>query len=190
MDRTRTSRGRLALSATLLGCGLWVALPIASARAAEVGFLPNAGFVCDTLAVDVVIDAGLTDLRGFSLVFEFDPAVVAPIAVTAGGLETGAPCGAFFTWVNSAAVGDSVSVDGATLGCSVAGPGSIVRMTFVTVTHGGTSPLECRSGELRDSLNQPIPYVCHPGTLETCPAVGVETRRWDAMKRLYRDPTR
>lgn len=178
-------RPRVASCAFLLAC-LFVAAAAVPVSGADVTFDPNPAFVCDTLTVDVNIDASVTDLRGFTFVFEFDPTVVAPIAVVAGPLETGAPCPSFFTWVNSAAIGDSIYVDGATLGCSVAGPGSIVRMTFVTVTHAASSALTCRSGSMRDALNQPIPYVCHPGIVETCPGIGVERQQWQTVKYLYR----
>jgi hypothetical protein len=174
----------------------WAVLGLAAAAAlvfaaaprsygADVQFDPPAGFVCDTLDVDVTIDGSVTDLRGSTFVFEFDPAVVVPIAVGPGALVTGAGCGNFFTWLNAAAIGDSIAVDGATLGCSVAGPGSIVRVRFARVAYAQTSPLECRRGAMRNSLNQPIPFTCHPGTLETCPAVAVTSRRWGFVKRLY-----
>jgi hypothetical protein len=156
------------------------------ASAADVTFDPDPAFVCDTLTVDVHIDASVTDLRGFTFVFDFDPTVVTPIAVVAGPLETAAACPNFFTWINAATIGDSIWVDAATLGCSVAGPGSIVRITFATVTHAASSALACRSGSMRDALNQPIPYVCHPGVVETCPGIGVDSAYWQTVKRLYR----
>jgi hypothetical protein len=157
-----------------------------ASRAADVTFDPSPGFVCDTLLVDVKIDASVTDLRGFTFVFEFNPAVVKPIAAVAGPLETGAACGNFFQWINAAAVGDSIYVDGATLGCSVAGPGSIIQLTFATLSHGATSSLQCRSGSMRNALNQDIPYTCHAGSLRTCPGIATEPQPWTRVKRLFR----
>lgn len=172
------------LGTVLVSTGL--ALPAARCHAADIHFVPNPGFVCDTLIVHATIDAGVTDLRGFSLVLTFNPAVVKPVAVTAGALVSGAPCGYFLQWLNAASIGDSIFVDAANLGCSAAGPGNILDIKFVLVAHGGTSPVQCRSGALRDALNQPIPYTCHPGVLETCSAIAVEQRPWTRMKRLYR----
>ena len=171
--------------ASLLVCVV-VAGATAPASGAEVTFAPNPGFVCDELDVDVTIDASVTDLRGFTFVFEFDPTVVIPIAVVAGPLETGASCSNFFTWINATAIGDSIYVDGATLGCSVAGPGSIVRITFATVSHAASSALTCRRGSMRDASNQAIPYTCQPGVLTTCSPIGVEKYRWQSVKSLYR----
>jgi hypothetical protein len=183
--RSRSGRSKwreLQCCALLAAALLWPA----SGHTADLTFVPNPGFVCDTLVVDAQIDASVTDLRGFSFVFEFDPAVVTPVSVTAGPLVTGAACGNFFQWINSATVGDSIWVDGATLGCSVSGPGSIVRMKFALVTHSAVSPLSCRSGVMRDALNQSIPHTCYPGTLVTCPAIGTESVPWTRMKRVYR----
>jgi hypothetical protein len=179
----RSSGQRFLVPAMIVGL---VALGPHVTHGADITFQPSDGFVCDTLAVDVQVDASVSDLRGFSLVLEFDPTVVMPIAAVAGPLVTGAGCGYFFQWVNVAAVGDSIWIDGATLGCSVAGPGGIARITFVLADHGRTSPLGCLSGILRDGSNQTIPYVCHPATLETCPAIGVESWPWTQVKRRYR----
>jgi hypothetical protein len=181
-----TTRARRRAGFLFLILGGLLATVTGPASSAVVDFTPDPGFVCDTLDVDVNIDASVTDLRGFTFVFEFDPSVVLPIAASAGALESGAACGNFFTWVNAAAIGDSIHVDGATLGCSVAGPGSIVQLRFITVTHGATSPLTCRSGSMRNALNQEIPYTCSPGALDTCPGIGVEARPWTSVTRLYR----
>ena len=182
----RGHRDQVQLWLTIVTLATLVVGGSAATRAADVTFDPNPGFVCDTLLVNVKIDASVTDLRGFTFVFEFNPAAVTPIAVVAGPLETGAACGNFFQWINSAAIGDSIYVDGATLGCSVAGPGSIIQMTFATVAHAATSPLRCRSGAMRNALNQPIPYTCHAGTLQTCPGIAVEPQPWTRVKRLFR----
>jgi hypothetical protein len=156
------------------------------AHGAGIQFTPSDGFVCDSLDVDVGIDASVTDLRGFHFVFEFDPAAVEPVAVSAGSLVQGAGCGNFFVWLASPAGSDSVAVDGATLGCSVAGPGAILRLRFAKISHGTTSDLACRRGVLRDAQNHSIPFTCHAGSLTTCPPVALESRRWEGVKRLYR----
>jgi hypothetical protein len=178
--RTRPVAQPVLLMLALAGAG-----PLAG-HAADLGFTPNPGFVCDTLTVDVTIDAAVTDLRGFTFVFTFAPAAVRPIAVTAGALVEGASCPNFLQWINAAAIGDSIYVDGATLGCSIDGPGSIVQLTFVRTTYNATSPINCRSGSLRDAMNQPIPYTCHAGFLRTCPAIGVTSLPWQQVKKLYR----
>lgn len=182
----RHSRFRILQRFTLPALAMLLPIGAAPSWAGDVTFDPDPGFVCDTLAVDVLVDASVTDLRGFTFVFDFDASVVTPIAVGAGALVTGAGCPNFVQWINALAIGDSISVDGATLGCSVDGPGSIIQLTFATVTHNATSGLTCRSGSLRNSLNQPIPFTCHAGLLRTCPGIGVEPQPWTRVKRLYR----
>jgi hypothetical protein len=147
---------------------------------------PNGSLCLDTLTVDFNVDAGAIDLRGFTVVLEFDPAHVTPIAVTPGTLLTGAACPLFFSWINAAAVGDSIFVDAATLGCSTTGPGSIVRMQFVHGAVQGTSPLQCRSASFRNSLNQSLPYTCPAGSVAySCP-VPATVPTWGSIKRNYR----
>ncbi|MFN0149136.1 MAG: cohesin domain-containing protein [bacterium] len=182
----RITNGFLLTAVFVLGG--FAALAVSTdALGATLAFDPPSGvIVCDeTLTVDVTIDASVTDLRGFTLVFEFDPAIVAPVSATAGALVTGAGCPNFFTWLNAAAIGDSIAIDGATLGCSVAGAGSIAQLRFVG-TGIGTSALDCRSGSMRDSQNAEIPFTCVPGTIEYSCQTPVESETWGRVKALYR----
>jgi hypothetical protein len=150
----------------------------------------NLGFECDpviceipvgdSIDVYITIDAPITDLRGFSTVFDFDPTILTPISVTKGALLTGA-CPSSLIWVNQAAVGDSIYTDGAGLGCSFNGPGTIVCVRFVG-TMTGVSPLNWRDTILRDSLNQNIPHGCLPGSVNVISPVPVETATWGSIK--------
>jgi hypothetical protein len=151
-----------------------------------VSFDPPAGsFECeDTLVVEILVDAAATDLRGFSLQLQYDPTVIEPIAITAGGLLTGAACDHFLAWLNPGNSG-TIEVDGAAMGCSVAGPGAIVRMEFAGVADG-TSPLACLSGVLRTGLNDPIAYTCVPGTIQYVCPVSAEATTWGSLKAVYR----
>ena len=169
----------------VIGCLMVLALGVGSSSTqAALGFDPLNGVIVDTLVVSVTIDASVTDLRGFTFTLEFDPSIVMPVAVTAGDLVLSAGCPNFVTWLNAASIGDSIVVDGATLGCSVAGPGDIVDLTFVGVGFG-VSPLQCRRSELRDSLNAAILHSCPDGTI-TRALVGVDRRSWGHIKRLFR----
>lgn len=189
---THGSCGRRALGGSRIACasalGAFAVLVAAGlALGATIAFDPPGGeIVCDdTLAVDVTIDGTVADLRGFTFVFEFDPAIVAPVSATAGALVTGAGCPNFFVWLNAAAIGDSIALDGATLGCSVSGPGPIARLLFVGVGIGA-SGLGCRSGAMRDSQNAPIPFDCAPGVITHSCLTPVEPATWGRVKALYR----
>lgn len=163
---------------------LFLLMSLVPAAQAELSFDPLNGVLLDTLVVSVTVDGSITDLRGFSWALEFDPSIAVPVAVNAGDLLSGAACPDFVTWLNAASIGDSIVVDGATLGCSVDGPGAIVDITFVGVGFG-ISPLHWRRSELRDSLNAPIAHLCTDGSLIRSP-VTVEAVPWSRLKRWYR----
>jgi hypothetical protein len=185
MERTR----RFFASVLLVSALSCVVAP-RPVTAATLSFSPLNGSttIGDTLTVQVTIDAvGPDDLQGFSFVLEFDPTVVSPASVGTGALVDSASCPNFFTWLNAAAVGDSIAVDVATLGCSVAGPGDLVELQFVGV-NVGTSPLQWRSVTLRDSLNVNIPTTCVDGTIDVQMAISVASRTWGRIKSDYRTP--
>lgn len=176
-------RSLLLLAATGL---LALAVGAAAQTPVTVSFDPPEGiFNCgETLLVDLVVDAAAADLRGFSLELTYDPAVIEPVAVNAGALLVGAACDHFFTWLNPGTPG-MIAVDGAALGCSVAGPGAIVTIEFAGLVDG-TSPLACLSGILRDGDNAPIDYTCEPGTVTySCP-VATSPVSWGALRSWYR----
>lgn len=134
----------------------------------------------DTMDVYIGIDGTVTDMQGFSLTLEYDPSIVTPVAMELAGLTTGS---CFFSFFPSAA-GSTIALDGAGLGCSVDGPGALVRLRFVGVSDG-ISPLTCQQSLLRDSQNAPITHTC-PGTaIEYVNAVPVERTSWSLIKSRY-----
>jgi hypothetical protein len=155
----------------------------------HLGFDPAAGLIegTGTLAVGVTVDATASDLRGFSLVVEFDPTVVEILSVTAGPQLVGAACPNFLYPVYPAGA-DSVALDGATLGCSTAGPGTIATIVFQALPRpldGGypaTTPLVWRSAILRDGDNATIPTICDPGFIDVVRPISVDPTSWARIK--------
>jgi hypothetical protein len=142
----------------------------------------------DTLSVAITVDDAALDLKGFSLVFELDPLVVAAVSVAPGSLLVDGGCADhFFAHLNAGAPGDSVAVDAAWLGCATAGPGDLAEIRFVGLQHG-VSPLTWRSITLRDSQNADVAAVGDDGQIRvTCPtSVGRTT--WGRMRAVYRAP--
>ena len=182
-----TGWGVPAIVATLLGVVLAAGPAPSSAATIAVSVDPPVSVFCcdDTLSVYMSVDANAVDLRGFSLTLEFNPAIVQPVGVIPGELMTTAGCGFFIDWLNSGAVGDSIFVDGATLGCSMVGPGRIVEMQFVGIS-GGTSPLSCRNVLLRDSENNELDKICFSGAITYEEPVAIEGRPWSVVKSRYR----
>jgi len=184
-------RGRAGLLAVafLLAASATLSINPGWSQVDSLTFQPDeAMFAChDSLVVSVMIPATITDLRGFTLVFEFDSAVLTPMSVRAGSLLENVACPHFFQWLNFNAVGDSIAVDGAGLGCSMQGPGEIVHLVFQGYIEG-IGYLRCRPGRgiLRDALNQSIPFECGEGTYDYHCAIPVARQPWWAIKVLYR----
>ena len=178
------------------GAGLLAAILLARDASAVVtiSFEPQNGVIiesvpADTLTVVVSAEAGADTLKGFSLILEFDPAYVTPIAAEAGSGLEGPGCDApFFAWLNAGAIGDSIAVDGAALSCFVSAPGALAEIKFVGVPGSyGISPLACRMVRLRGPRNQVLADSCVAGTIEHKPVViGMDPRSWGRVKGLYR----
>jgi hypothetical protein len=184
-DRSAGSDGirrgsMLVLAGTLLLAGHSLSAP---SLLFEPAFLD---FGCgETARVDIMINDEVTDLLGFSLVIAFDPAVLQPLTASVGDFVDQAPCGHFFQWLNPQAVGDSIAIDGAMLGCTLSGPGDLIHLVFEG-TGGGSALLSCRYGELRDHENKFIRFLSGTTTVQyTCPTPITRTR-WGAIKTLYR----
>jgi hypothetical protein len=182
MNRPAASTG------TALALAMTLALLVVGSAAAQtvVSLVPPSGnFQChETWTIDVNVDADATDLRGCSLVIEFHDDVIRPISVTAGALVAGAACPNFTYWFGPAAA-DSVAVDVAALGCSVSGPGAIARITFEGYA-GGTSPITLRRGDLRNGLNESIPFTAIGAQVHYDCAVETRSWNWGSVKAVYR----
>jgi len=144
----------------------------------------------ETLTVAVTVDTAADTLKGFSVVLEFDPTYVTPISVAPGAfLLSGGCTGTFLDWQNETAIGDSIAVDGASLGCDgVVGSGHLFEVDFIGVENQyGISPLACRDVRLRDQYNVPLTYTCNPGTIEhKIIIISTVPETWGRMKALYR----
>ena len=78
-----------------------------------------------------------------------------------------------------------VAFDVATLGCSVAGPGAIARITFEGHA-GGTTAISLRRADLRTGTNAPIPYTALGAQVQyDCP-VADRRETWGSLKARYR----
>jgi hypothetical protein len=164
----------------------WSAPAVAQPDPGAISFDPAEGtFVCaQVFVVEVLVDE-IEDLRGFSLVIDYDEDIMLPLTVTAGSLLTGAACDNFFIWRNAGAAADSIAVDGASLGCSAAGPGSIVKIEFDGYVEG-TTTLSVRHGILRTGTNENIPFTSQDATIHYICAVPVSNLSWSALKCIYR----
>ncbi len=121
-------------------------------------------FACDDiLTVDVRVGADITDLRGFSFVFEFDAAVARPQSVAPGPLMTDSGLDYFFTWINPVEGANTIEIDAGMYEGSLSGPGVILRMQFYGLTNGQCA-LSAIESRLRDGNNQEIDTDFPAGT--------------------------
>ena len=163
----------------------FAAWPAVAEAVTELSFVPSAGEVnCDEIIdVDIVIDGGTADLRGFSIVIDIDQSLLQLVDVLPGQLFVDAPCDPFlyFTSVGTGAI----LIDEAGLGCSVAGPGPIARVRLLGLADG-ISPLQGLSATLRNSSNLPIAANWTDGTLlVNCPVSNAPSS-WSTVKSDYR----
>ena len=122
----------------------------------------------ETFWVDVEINGEVIGVTGYDLVIDFDEALLEILQVTEGDLPEGYPGETFLYWAVSAPPPYELIVNGAILGGSVDGPGSLVRIEFVALAPG-VSPVSFLSVELRDIENAPIPATPIDGEVEILP---------------------
>jgi hypothetical protein len=180
----------------LLLAGLLVGAPIvAAADVVQVTFDPTVTLIeqGSLFLVQVAVDAEATDLRGFSFGFSFDSTVIEPVSVTPGSLLLGAGCPLFLQDLTEVSAADSLWFDGASLGCSMVGPGSLVEIQFVAVAVDSIpvdTPLTWWKCILRDGSNANIDHDCADGLVTVIPGpIAVEPRSWAAIKSEFRGAT-
>jgi hypothetical protein len=183
MTRITSHFNHFAARGILLAAVLLLVGPSA-ARATVLDLAPSIGsFTCGgTWTIDVGIDVGTTDLRGFSLVLEYDDQVIQPLSVQVGNLVSGAACPNFLNWI---VVGNTIEANAANLGCSIAGPGTILTVVFEGVI-SGTSAINVRNGTLRTGTNDPIAFSSNPASVYYDCAVATDALGWGALKATYR----
>lgn len=142
-----------------------VLLLAGSATATTLSFTPdNPLFIGPELqTVQVSVD-DVTDLLAASFVVGFDPAVVIPVAVSSGELIDDGPCPYFFQWMNPDGFTDTIEVDAAMLGCTTAGGGALLNITFAGV-ETGTSALTLIDVDFRDGQNNQMDVTLEVGAV-------------------------
>ncbi len=138
-----------------------------------------------TVCVDVAIDGLVEGLTGFHLLVDFDENLLEVVSVERTGLTEDHADSTSLFWYASGQPSNALLIDGAFLGFSVDGPGSLVSLCFVGLA-GGITQLEFTLVELRDLDNNEIVVGTIPGTIEVeAPPVNVEPTTWGAIKAMY-----
>jgi hypothetical protein len=176
-------RSALLLSAVVLS----TLLSAASARAVTVGVAPadTSVGVGSEFALRIMTGA-FADLKGFDLLFSFDPARLQFLGADAGDVLTGTGRAyADYVVVTAGAGADSILYDAAMLDGSTAGPGILVFFRFKALAVGDT-PIQCQKVDFRDSNNDATLPGCTGGLVHIIGATPALPASWGRVKTLYR----
>lgn len=119
-----------------------------------------------------IVTGAVPDLKGFKIIFGYDPGLLQLNGASPGEVLTLAPGGYSSFLVPDVAPHDSARYEAAILSGSVTGPGPLVYFHFTTLAYG-TSPISCRLVDYRNSLNVSTSPICVPGQVRVVSAVGV-----------------
>jgi hypothetical protein len=173
---------RPALAALVL-----VLLSGAPSRAVTVGVAPADTTVnlADEFALRITT-SDFADLKGFDLLFSFDPASLEFLGAEAGDVLTGP--GRLFTdyaLVAHGAGADTVLYDAAMLDGATAGPGTLVSFHFRALAVG-VAAVNCQRADFRDPDNAATLPDCWGALIRVETATPARATSWGRIKTLYR----
>ncbi len=170
----------------LLAAVIAVSAAAAEASATTVSVAPadTTVTVTESFAVRVVTDA-FADLRGFQLVFSYDPAILQFLGADPGAVVTASGNPYVAIVLPDAAPADSIWYDVGLLGWSSSGPGILAFFRFKALTTG-LSPVQCQLVQFRDSFNVATLPACQSGVVRVTGPVPSLPQTWGRMKALYR----
>lgn len=160
-----------------------------SAAAVTVTIEPADTTVCPGDEFEVrAVTTSFADLKGFSLIYQFDPNVVQLLGATPGDVLTSSanPFSALLV-PDYAAPADSVYYDAAMLIGSTQGPGILAFFRFKALA-AGVSLIDCRLVDFRDSQNVQTLPACVSGQVVVPVICATDVRRssWGSVKTIYR----
>ena len=172
--------------AVLVACAALAAAPVVThAAAVVVAPADTAVSVGDDFWIRIEADA-FPDLKGYQLIFEFDPTIVQLLGAAAGNVLTDSPGAHFGTLVaDVVAPPDSAWYDAAKLDGSTSGPGVLVYFHFQALQEG-VSPVACRWVDYRDSNNVQTLPGCTSGQIRVVGVTPALPRSWGRIKAAYR----
>jgi hypothetical protein len=139
----------------------------------------------DEFALRIATGA-FADLKGFDLLFSFDPAKLQFLGADAGDVLTGTGrLYADYVVVTHGVSADSILYDAAMLDGATAGPGILVYFRFKALAVGDT-PIQCQKVDFRDSNNAATLPDCTGGLVRVLTATPARVASWGRVKTLYR----
>ena len=189
----------IALLPALLLPGLALVLPGSALADIPFSVEPDTSYVApdSVFVLDLFVDAGSADFNAYETTVTFDPGALefletTPVSLQEGPLMTGA-CGT--RWHRFDEVGGTITLTHALLcaGVSVAGPGTVYRLTFKALTPGVETWVEIQEAVFADAGVQITP-VTTADALVTIGAIldvpGDRTPRAGTSLRAWPNPMR
>jgi hypothetical protein len=173
-------------------CALFAVLVLGVAGAAQalpgptISIEPMTVFVepGDLFALDVSISEEVLGVTGYDLIIDFDETLLEVVNVIEGALPAGSPP-TYFWWTDEGTESQSIVINGAVLGHSVDGPGTLAELRFRALELGVT-PVHFVSVQLRRLDNSPISVTPLDGEVTIEWVTVVEPSSWSKIKSLFR----
>jgi hypothetical protein len=167
-----------------------VCLALVPAPAAQtLSILPDSTQVSDgtEFTLEVAVSGGVTELMGWDIAVTFDSEVLELLSVDEGSLPLLSGYSTFFFWYDGVLATDSVHVNGAILGDTVDGPGTLFTLTFKG--HATTDPtvtyVNIGYSLMRTGVNMDIAHDVENARVEILLGVSTEVTSWGAIKSMY-----
>ena len=133
-----------------------------------------------------IVTTSFTDLKGFDIVFSYDPTRLQFLGADPGDVLTGSGCSyAVYVVPDFAPPADSAWYNAAVLVGSTSGPGILSFYRFKALAKG-QSPVTCQLVDFRDSYNVRYLPDCVSGLVRITGPVPARPATWGRLKTLYR----
>lgn len=142
-------------------------------------------FYADHTAEFCIDLTGATDFHAASLVFGFDPAILAPVAVEPGAALAALGCLPYVRWTNHDQWYDTMAIDIAMDGCSGPVSGPLVCVTVAGVGPGD-SPLYWMAADFYDGADTRFPVIVEDSSLTYQPVIASEAASLSQVKAAFR----
>lgn len=138
----------------------------------------------DLFALDVNISGQVLGVTGYDLIIDFDETLLEVVNVVEGSLPASSPP-TYFWWTDEGTESQAIVINGAVLGHSVDGPGTLAELRFHALAVGVT-PIHFVSVDLRDLDNSAIAVTPLDGEVTIEWVTPVEPSSWSRIKTLFR----
>ena len=142
-----------------------------------------------TVVIGFDVTSDVTELMGYNIGVTFNHSLIDLQMAREGFLPASSSDTTFFYyWYDPATTGDdSVHVNGAVLGRTVDGPGTLFTLHFETaeVAEPETTTVWITYSELRNGVNQPIAHTARGGVIIIEPSIAVKRSSWGKIKSFY-----